>query len=157
MSNDTLDAARYRWLRDHSHTSPSGPYIQMSASYTYSGWLTGELADQAVDAAMSGQILPTVEQGMEIDPCPFCGWQPPYNDEDEMMDVLYPSGVWWADEIVDNCVVRVYRTHSERKPNDEKGWCLNCTHNMGGCGAILHADTKAEVINKWNRRSKGTV
>ena len=70
----------------------------------------------------------------------------------EMLDVLYPSGVWWADRNLHGKVYRTYRGHQTKEPGDQQCWEMNCTGNMGGCGASISADSEPEVIAKWNRR-----
>ena len=67
--------------------------------------------------------------------CPFCNGSL-YSEP----DTLYPSGCTWGD--LEGC--REYGTHKEH-PN--KCWKIVCT-----CGAELHADSKEEVIVKWNTR-----
>lgn len=86
-------------------------------------------------------------------PCPFCGWEPPFTDPDQMLDVLYPSGVWWRVETVNGREVCSFVTHRERKAGDQKCWEMNCTENMGGCGASIHGMTVDDTVRKWNTRA----
>ena len=87
-----------------------------------------------------------------LKPCPFCGWEPPWDDDDMMLDVLYPSGSWWFETDIGGKKVRAYRGRRDRQQGDQQCWSMNCTENMGGCGANIDADSREEVIAKWNRR-----
>lgn len=88
----------------------------------------------------------------DLKPCPFCGWQPPTDDADFMLDVLHKSGSWWADRPFYGKTYRTYRSYREREEGDQPCWEMNCNENMGGCGARVVADTELEVVQKWNRR-----
>ena len=88
-------------------------------------------------------------------PCPFCGWHPG-EDEDDLLDVLHRSGTWWADRTFYGKTYRIYRRHSMREEGDSPCWSMNCTENMGGCGAEITGDSEAEVVAKWNRRTSPT-
>ena len=50
------DAARYRWLRNESGNDLDAPFVcgVHGAPMGDDGWLTGELLDAAIDAAMNG-------------------------------------------------------------------------------------------------------
>lgn len=61
---------------------------------------------------------------VELQPCPFCGFQPALSDE----DVLYPIG---------------------RKRDL---WNLNCPVSSGGCDASILGAGPQECIEAWNRR-----
>jgi hypothetical protein len=76
-------------------------------------------------------------------PCPFCG----HEVDLENGDTLYPSSVGWKD----NAFGRSY--HSFREVPQEQ-WCYSmyCPTTSGGCGCEMSADTKEEVIEKWNKR-----
>ena len=84
-------------------------------------------------------------------PCPFCGWEVPADDDDAMLDVLHMSGKWWA--YSDKVGGIVFRNHRSRLPDDNPCWVMNCTENMGGCGAEISGLTRLEAIQKWDRRS----
>lgn len=94
----------------------------------------------------------------ELKPCPFCGWQPPVGGADSMLDVLYPSGTWWREEVswvpskVTGRKIRTYHNHRSRKEGDRPCFEMNCTFNMGGCGARLVRDSREEAIVAWNTR-----
>lgn len=84
----------------------------------------------------------------ELLPCPFCNRAVP----EDLSDTLYPSGIYWR---TDPEIGRHYIIHSnemERAEDDNKCWEMNCTENMGGCGASIYADSRDEVIAKWNKR-----
>ena len=87
----------------------------------------------------------------DLKSCPFCGFEPP---TDDLIDILHPSGIYWRPYFSDDGVEisRSYVGHQESKPGDQQVWTMNCTENMGGCGAEISADTLDEVIKKWNRR-----
>lgn len=85
----------------------------------------------------------------ELKPCPFCGWEPPCEDPDAMLDVLYPSGTWWADRPFYGKVYRTYRSHKEREEGDKQCWRVRC----GNCGASVTDDGREEVSSKWNQRA----
>lgn len=81
----------------------------------------------------------------KLKPCPFCGLQS-HQDWD---DTLYPSGIGWKED------VDSFRHYLGRlKFAQWEGTCykLTCAETYGGCGASLVADSKEEVIDKWNRR-----
>ena len=50
------DAERYRWLRDESGNDIAAPFVcgVHGAPMGDAGWLTGDLLDAAIDAAMNG-------------------------------------------------------------------------------------------------------
>lgn len=76
--------------------------------------------------------------------CPFCGHEVDMEDP----DTLHPTGSGW---LVRANGMRSY--HSFREVPQEQ-WCyrLHCVTTSGGCGAEMSADSKAEAIEKWNRR-----
>jgi hypothetical protein len=80
-------------------------------------------------------------------PCPFCGWAPP----SDLSDVLYPSGTYrrWSERHH----VHHYVSHNQSMKGDTPCWEMNCTANMGGCGASISADSKDEAVAAWNRRA----
>jgi hypothetical protein len=77
-------------------------------------------------------------------PCPFCGAEIDLSDE----DVLYPTGAWKTHESGFRGYLR---------PNDptREGlvWSIHCNVIYGGCSAEMSADSKEEVVQKWNRRA----
>lgn len=79
-----------------------------------------------------------------LQPCPFCGMTPP----DDLSDTLYPSGIVWTDH------EQGFRSYSSFKdnPTGDRCYSMNCTTNLGGCGAEVHGDSKDEAIAAWNRR-----
>lgn len=81
-------------------------------------------------------------------PCPFCG-----HEVQDLMDGLYKTGTQWFEE--NGC--RHYLGHRMPKPVcfEARGdvWVMNCLENEGGCGACIEADSRNEVIEKWNRRT----
>ncbi len=83
-------------------------------------------------------------------PCPFCGWIP--QPDDDLADILYPSGTWWADRPFYGKVYRTYRKHAEREDGDAPYWKMRCAENMGGCGAEIGGHSESEAVQKWNRR-----
>lgn len=85
---------------------------------------------------------------IELKPCPFCGFQV---DRYGLDDVLYPSGISWR-EHDDPDIGRHYVGGKDRKPGDKSCYEIVCNGTMGGCGAEMHADSKEEVIKKWNGR-----
>lgn len=82
----------------------------------------------------------------ELLPCPFCGM--PVDIEDD--DTLHPTGIGWRD---DKCIG--FRTYHSYRETPKKQWCwgMHCPTTSGGCGAEIHADSKDEVIAKWNTRA----
>ena len=82
----------------------------------------------------------------KIKPCPFCGMSVDLQDPDS----LYPNGTGWA--FNDNLGFRTY--HSAKEVPAEQ-WCysLHCVVHHGGCGAEMHADSRQEAIDRWNKRS----
>jgi len=86
----------------------------------------------------------------ELLPCPFCGMSAP----DDLIDTLYPSGTYRRYDIRG---FHHYVSMKDRKAGDEPCWEMNCTENMGGCGAEMHANSRAEVIAKWNTRAAASI
>jgi hypothetical protein len=82
-----------------------------------------------------------------LKPCPFCGWQPPA----DLSDVLYPSGTYrrWDERNQ----FHHYVSHNQSRQGDTPCWEMNCTANMGGCGASISADSEEEAVAAWNRRA----
>lgn len=78
-----------------------------------------------------------------LDACPFCGREL----GDDLIDVLYPSGTRWSDSS-DEGGVRFYGTSGKGQC-----WQIVCAPSAGGCGAEMHADSREEVVAKWNRRA----
>jgi len=85
----------------------------------------------------------TIETQINVLCCPFCG-----HVTQDLRDALHPSTTRWR---VDNGV-RHYISH--RDPRDgERCWEMNCLTHEGGCGAHISADSRDEVIKKWNNRA----
>lgn len=82
----------------------------------------------------------------EIKPCPFCG--KPFDPESG--DSLYPSGIVWR--IDPESGLHYYDFWKNRRPDDGICYQLICPSHERGCGAEMHADSKEEVIKKWNIR-----
>ncbi len=84
-------------------------------------------------------------------PCPFCAWEA--NADDNKEDIVYPSGTWWADvTTLSGEIRRYYRSHRYRAETDNPCWEVNCVEEFGGCGASISADSRNDVILKWNTR-----
>lgn len=83
----------------------------------------------------------------KLKPCPFCGWEPPA----DLSDVLYPTGTYRRVEERHGYVH--YVSHNQSREGDTPCWAMHCTTNMGGCGASIDADSEAEAIAAWNRRT----
>lgn len=81
---------------------------------------------------------------IELKPCPFCGKSPDLSDP----DTLHPSGTAWKP----HGNIRVYCSF-RNIPQEQWCWQINCPPHMDGCGAELHADSRQEVIDRWNRRA----
>lgn len=81
-------------------------------------------------------------------PCPFCGHTP-----EDLRDALHPTGTQWFEEEGR----RHYRGRKMPKPvcfevcGDV--WEMGCLEHEGGCGATVCGDSRAQVIEKWNRRT----
>lgn len=81
-----------------------------------------------------------------LKPCPFCGLQ----SHQDWEDTLYPSGIGWrVDEGVQHYLGRDSYARWQGKCYE-----INCATPYGGCGANISADSKEEVIEKWNRRAE---
>jgi hypothetical protein len=74
--------------------------------------------------------------------CPFCGSEL----ESEDADTLHKSCSWRNRD-----GYREYLTTSNPLAD---GFCyqINCPTIYGGCGSSISADSKEEVIEKWNTR-----
>lgn len=86
-----------------------------------------------------------------LKPCPFCGLQ----SHQEWDDTMYPSGVGWREDtgVIDDVTpFRHYLGTDQRHRWQGKCYEINCAIQYGGCGANISADSKEEVIEKWNRR-----
>lgn len=84
-----------------------------------------------------------------IKPCPFCGWEVPYDDYESMLDILYRNGILWRYR-PSGRVEFLSKLHTNKY--DGYVWKLECNESMGGCGAEMHGLTEMEVTMKWNRR-----
>jgi hypothetical protein len=82
-------------------------------------------------------------------PCPFCGRPVDDDLDDGCNDTLYPSGIYWREEHG----MRHYVSHRERQEGDQPCWSMHCPTTGGGCDVEVTADSRAEVIAKWNRRA----
>ena len=97
--------------------------------------------------------------GVVLLPCPCCGWQPPFDDADSMLDFLYPTGTWWREERTwvpsqhTGQRFRTYHKHKDRKDGDKACYGMHCTQNMGGCGVRIVRDSREEAIAAWNTRT----
>jgi hypothetical protein len=72
-------------------------------------------------------IEPYPDDTIAVQPCPFCGYRPCYEDP----DFCYPS----------HPTLNIYRAH-----------CVECA---GGCCATAMGDSVASAIEAWNRRPEG--
>ena len=81
-------------------------------------------------------------------PCPFCG-----HEVEDPADALHPTGTRWFD--VDGRRYYVGRKMSYPACYEAEGdvWGLGCLGHEGGCGATVCGDSRAQVIEKWNRRT----
>ena len=81
-------------------------------------------------------------------PCPFCG-----HATEDLRDALHPTGGRWY--YVDGR--RYYARRDDRRqfPLESSGdvWEMGCLEHEGGCGATMCGDSRAQVIEKWNRRT----
>lgn len=84
---------------------------------------------------------------IEMKACPFCGMAVDLDDE----DTLYPSGTGWKFD--EELGMRTYHRFSE-VPKEQWCYTLHCVVHYGGCGAEMHADSRQEAIDQWNRRVK---
>lgn len=84
---------------------------------------------------------------IKLSHCTFCGKHPP----DDLIDTLYPSGTYWHEE--DGYRFYSHISDSDAATSGNLCWTMNCTENLGGCGANINGDSKKEVIDKWNRRN----
>ena len=90
----------------------------------------------------------------ELLPCPFCGKElslQPYYDAG--IEILHPSGKVWRIVVLDDGTSTIEYDTMKNRQNDDS-WCyqINCPEIHGGCGAEMNADSKDEVIAKWNTR-----
>lgn len=76
-------------------------------------------------------------------PCPFCGSE--IQEED-----VYPTGTGWR---LRESELKEYVSFRE-VPREQWCYSVNCLPCNGGCGAEMHADTKEEAIENWNKRIK---
>lgn len=73
-------------------------------------------------------------------PCPWCGKEPDLDNP----DTLHPSGTYWTDS--EHGIE--YRSRENRGLHDYQCYEINCIP----CGLTLEADSKDEVIEKWETR-----
>jgi hypothetical protein len=78
--------------------------------------------------------------------CPFCGRVIDITD----LDTLYPDGVGWQYDDATGST-----SYCDFREVDDAFWCyvLVCNPALGGCGAEMHADTRSQVIERWNCRA----
>lgn len=81
---------------------------------------------------------------MNLEHCPFCGFDVNQSDE-----VLYPCGIVWSLTHEG----KVYHTMQGNKPIDGVCWQLVCDETAGGCGVVMYGDSKDEVVEKWHKRA----
>lgn len=91
------------------------------------------------------------DRDLNLAPCPICGKEQNADCE----HTLRPSGIAWRDDlgIVDETTpFRHYVTRDD--PRGVHGICYEviCNRNIGGCGFSVDANSKEEVIEKWNDR-----
>ena len=78
-------------------------------------------------------------------PCPFCGSSMDVEDS----DTIHPSGTFWKER---SNGLRAYVGRNEE--HDGSCYVVTCCTIYGGCDASITADSKEEVIQRWNTRSK---
>jgi hypothetical protein len=82
----------------------------------------------------------------EIGPCAFCG-----HVTQDVRDALHPTGIGWQE--TPNGRIFTSRHNLQRYlERDGDTWQMACLEHEGGCGVTMTADSKEEVIAKWNRR-----
>ena len=82
--------------------------------------------------------------------CPFCGKQVDMQDH----DTLYPSGTGWL--FNEELQMRTYHRHNDT-PQDQWCYTMHCPVQAGGCGAEMHGDTRADALDKWNKRANAEI
>jgi len=85
-----------------------------------------------------------------LKPCPFCGFS--YDHEDDMIDIIYPTGTYWKTFERNGTTYKSYLSRDQRDIAEGKCWLVHCPEHAGGCGAEITGDSREEAIEKWNRR-----
>lgn len=81
----------------------------------------------------------------ELKPCPFCGTDITVDID----DALHPGATHWRMKLGRIRYVRF----SDRQEGDQPMYEIHCPETIHGCGVEMVGHTRAEVIEKWNRRS----
>src|SRR5574343_127861 len=95
-----------------------------------------------------------IEKIYELLPCPFCGKElvlEPYYENG--VEILHPSGIVWRIHEFEDCSSSIEYDHMKNRTETDE-WCYQicCPEIHEGCGAEMNADSKEEVVAKWNKR-----
>lgn len=94
-----------------------------------------------------------------LKPCPFCGFDFSQSDLDLDDDVIYRTGVWHRERgfmspkrSVELGLGLPSRDIDDAEADSGWTWEINCPELAGGCGAEIGGLSRAQTIEKWNRR-----